>query len=826
MTRETRRGVHSALVACLLIISVGGLVSWRAVGAEQPYGELRSLIVETAWAQIGKPYVSWGEGPDAFDCSGLVTYCWSEAGLYMPHVSGTSPSTTIPISDESVLPGDLVYLHYTVDKDDNGQFDDLFTHVGIYAGPPPGSDEEEEAIKLHRDLAKLNAIRASLLHEIAEIDLRRASTHLQRVKSAVALGFAGAAATGVVIAGAEGVAPLLGLAKLVLPASMWHSAQLVGAAVAAGKEYYDILKDLGSFVTGRFREALDLAQEEEVLRAYRDGLLQFITESLDPDIASLEERRLALIGEGMVIHATTAAKRDVAGGALAEGAELVTYSTFGEWKSRSNYAGARRDPVLERVESSDRICNSETCMGLERTLRVPSDYGTIQQAVDVACPRDTVLLEPGTYGSEVFIIGKRSVSIAGSGGASTTISAQDVVPAIYIHDSEDIAIADLGITGGTMGVRCVGSTVSIRDVHIANTTEAGVHCAATEIEIADSEILDVQPGEDELHGSGVVLESHSLGYIRNIKIERTRRSGIELYKSEAEIVDSEISGVRLSKTGSARGISLLVDSKATITGCQVAENASTGVQIYEGSEATILDCEIAANSRRGLHVSVNSEAAIRDTTIRGNGHYGISVWKSTVHVGSCTISETRVDEEGERGIGVYASTNSWIGVQSSVIELNENTGVYIYKSAAELLDNSVRDNGGRGIHLSTESEGWIARNDVASNARQGIILWESSGEIEANTVSNTTLSADGKWGVGIYVAKSKAHVEVNTSEENAGHGISIWESEAELIENKVEHNGACGIYVAEGSRATGYGNTLLGNLDGPLCGVTSRELAH
>jgi cell wall-associated NlpC family hydrolase len=38
-------------------------------------------IVETARAQIGKPYIFGAAGPDAFDCSGLVTYCLKAAGV-------------------------------------------------------------------------------------------------------------------------------------------------------------------------------------------------------------------------------------------------------------------------------------------------------------------------------------------------------------------------------------------------------------------------------------------------------------------------------------------------------------------------------------------------------------------------------------------------------------------------------------------------------------------------------------------------------------------------------------------------------------------------
>jgi cell wall-associated NlpC family hydrolase len=42
--------------------------------------EQRQCVVNEARAQFGKPYV-WGAiGPDEFDCSGLVMYCYEKCG--------------------------------------------------------------------------------------------------------------------------------------------------------------------------------------------------------------------------------------------------------------------------------------------------------------------------------------------------------------------------------------------------------------------------------------------------------------------------------------------------------------------------------------------------------------------------------------------------------------------------------------------------------------------------------------------------------------------------------------------------------------------------
>lgn len=65
--------------------------------------------VDTAWAQMGKPYVWAGAGPKVFDCSGLTMYSWKAAGVSMPH-SALYQSRMFPAVERDQLePGDLVF---------------------------------------------------------------------------------------------------------------------------------------------------------------------------------------------------------------------------------------------------------------------------------------------------------------------------------------------------------------------------------------------------------------------------------------------------------------------------------------------------------------------------------------------------------------------------------------------------------------------------------------------------------------------------------------------------------------------------------------------
>lgn len=78
-----------------------------------------ATVVAAAYSKLGCPYV-WGEsGPDKFDCSGLVMWCYAQAGVYLDHYSGSQKESGAVIPVSQAQPGDILWKS---------------GHVGIYIG--------------------------------------------------------------------------------------------------------------------------------------------------------------------------------------------------------------------------------------------------------------------------------------------------------------------------------------------------------------------------------------------------------------------------------------------------------------------------------------------------------------------------------------------------------------------------------------------------------------------------------------------------------------------------------------------------------------------
>lgn len=91
----------------------------KVYSGDVPGNTYGNAVLSAAYSKLGTPY-KWGaEGPNSFDCSGFVKWCYSKVGISLPHSSSGQKNAGSQVSVSSAQPGDILWKS---------------GHVGIYIG--------------------------------------------------------------------------------------------------------------------------------------------------------------------------------------------------------------------------------------------------------------------------------------------------------------------------------------------------------------------------------------------------------------------------------------------------------------------------------------------------------------------------------------------------------------------------------------------------------------------------------------------------------------------------------------------------------------------
>lgn len=203
---------------------------------------------------------------------------------------------------------------------------------------------------------------------------------------------------------------------------------------------------------------------------------------------------------------------------------------------------------------------------------VPSQYSTIQAAINVSTEDDTIIVDANTYYENVDFLGKaitlRSTDPCDWSVVGATVIDPDSGFGVEFSSSETSSSVLKGftITGATIGVHCNSASPTISNCRIVVNSSKGINCT-----------------------------NYSDATIRNCKIQDNGCGIVCGYYSSPEISNCVISGNDV--TGSGGGI-YIGASAPNITNCTIVNNTATvfGDGIAAGmSSPTITNCIIWGN---------------------------------------------------------------------------------------------------------------------------------------------------------------------------------------------------------------------------------------
>lgn len=104
--------------------STSGVTSSAPEAPAPPAGNSSraQTAVSAALSKVGSSYVFGTVGPNSFDCSGLMSYAYNQAGISLPRIASAQYGAGTRVSKSNLQPGDLVFFYSPI------------SHVGMYIG--------------------------------------------------------------------------------------------------------------------------------------------------------------------------------------------------------------------------------------------------------------------------------------------------------------------------------------------------------------------------------------------------------------------------------------------------------------------------------------------------------------------------------------------------------------------------------------------------------------------------------------------------------------------------------------------------------------------
>jgi hypothetical protein len=151
-------------------------------------------------------------------------------------------------------------------------------------------------------------------------------------------------------------------------------------------------------------------------------------------------------------------------------------------------------------------------------LNVPSDYSSIQKAIDTSIAGDTIFIDSGVYKESIVINNKSDIKIIGIGKYKTIIDGSESF-GFSIYDSDNISISKISITNADDGVTS-NSNIHIKEVSIYKTID-GIDMEGGSLTVENSAFTD---NKDD----AIDLDESTSAIINNNMITRSGDDGIEI----------------------------------------------------------------------------------------------------------------------------------------------------------------------------------------------------------------------------------------------------------------------------------------------------------
>ena len=417
-----------------------------------------------------------------------------------------------------------------------------------------------------------------------------------------------------------------------------------------------------------------------------------------------------------------------------------------------------------------------------KTIVVPDNYGTIQEAIDQAVESDTIFVRQGTYNENLTIT--KSLFLTGENSITTIIDGGNNGTGILVQ-ADNVTVHGFTVKNGDSPTPYYYTTAS-------NTH--GIH-------LLHVEYCNISNNNVEYSGHGIWLYGSSNNYVLGNNCSKNW-DGIKLDLSyNNQIMDNELETNRY-------GIRLFSSTNNSLRKNDLKDNADN-LLISEDSFLNNVDSSNRLNNKpicywinqsdktiptdAGIVILVNcNNITIQDLTLENN-YYGIIL----SYTQNSTIKNNQI-RNNYYGIWLYYSNNTFI-TQNDIEDNGYMGAINLHFSSNNTISNNNFRGNFYGLKLIHSSYNNITENQIETCRNEAIAIFDSckyNNIRENNIVSNkggiwfqwttsftddyysnfnviigNNISSNTEWGILLRTTVQNTFVENNIA--NNGKGVQI-----------------------------------------------------
>ncbi len=372
------------------------------------------------------------------------------------------------------------------------------------------------------------------------------------------------------------------------------------------------------------------------------------------------------------------------------------------------------------------------------TLSVPSQYPTIQSAIDAANDADVVQVSPGTYLERLVV--QKQITVQGLDKATTIIDGFGNGTVVYVA-APNVVVTGFTIRNGGKGVHMdfVNSGTISNNIITGNSGDG--------IRLFGSSNVQVTGNTLSNNFRGVSLGGRSTTNTITNNVVNGNVFGIRLFNSTSNAVGTN------TVYNNNQGISLSSRSDSnSLTGNTVSLNTQYGIRLFNVTGSTLTGNKLSTNFR-GLDIFASGGTRLRTNTFTGTSSYNLGVDGNTLadftedidtsntvnskpvfylmNQNSITVNPTTYPSIGYLGVVNSAS----VTITGLTLTSNIQGLLVAYTSLSTI---SVTASGNFiGILLVGSAGNSLTGNSLASNGRFGLFIRSSPNNIlRSNSMAN------------------------------------------------------------------------------------------